>query len=227
MTDRTIDNFLTGYILTVPVAAALLLFLSLSTIAQAPAAPAKTFTFTKLEVIDKPPPGYTELARDNKIQGTVKLLVTFKANGQIGEITVVEPLTHGLTERAVEAAKRIRFRPKAMNGEPMDEQTTVEYNFNLYYDDADGNSVRTRVALISAPKPELTTQELPASLGGKIDVRVFFSSGGSASVFEMPSELSREARIKIENAVKKIRFRPAVHKNGSRISVIRVVSYAL
>lgn len=227
MTDRTKFKFLAGYVLTVPMAAALLLFCSFSTSAQAPAAPAKTFTFTKLEVIDKPLPGYTEHARDNKIQGTVKLLVTFKANGQIGEITVVEPLTHGLTERAVEAAKRIRFRPKAMNGEPMDEQTTVEYNFNLFYEDTDENSVRTRVAVLSAPKPELSAGDIPASLGGKLNVKVYFSSRGSASVFEMPSQLSREARTKIEDAVKKIRFRPAVHKSGSRISVTRVVSYDL
>lgn len=226
MTFRTL-NSQTKYYLAVPAAAAFMLLFNIAAAAQAPAAAPKTFTFTKLEIIDKPLPGYTERARENKIQGKVKLLVTFKANGQIGEVIVVDPLTHGLTERAVEAAKRIRFRPKAMNGAPMDEQTTVEYNFNLYYEDTDENSVRTRVAVLSAPKPSMTGSDVPSSLGGTLNVKVFFSSGGSASVFEMPSELSREARIKIEDAVKKIRFRPAVHKNGSRISVTRLVTYVL
>lgn len=187
--------------------------------------PAKTFTFTKLEILEKPAPGYTEAARESRVQGRVKLLVTFKANGQVGEVTVVEPLSHGLTERAVDAAKRIRFRPKALNGEPMDEQTTVEYVFNLYYNDDDENAIRTRVAVLSAPKPNIEFSELPASFEGRLDVRVFFAVGGDASVFEMPSGLSSTHRAKIEEAVKKIKYRPAVHKNGSRVSVTRTMTY--
>lgn len=186
----------------------------------------KEFVFTKLEIIENPQPGYTEAARDNRVQGTVKLLVTFHANGRIGEVTVLEALSHGLTERAVEAAKRIRFRPKTMNGQPMDEQTTVEYNFNLYYEDED-EDIRTRVAVLNAPKPAIEISEIPASFGGKIGVKVFFSSRGNASVFEMPAGLSPDTRKKVEEAVRKIRFRPAVHRNGSRMSVTRIVTYVL
>lgn len=193
---------------------------------NAPAAKPKEFTFTKLEILEKPRAGYTESARDNKVEGTVKLLVTFQANGQIGEVTVVEALSHGLTERAIDAAKGIRFRPKAMNGQPMEEKTTVEYSFSLYYEDSD-EDIRTRVAVLNAPKPAINPSDLPASFGGKIGVKVFFSSRGNASVFEMPSGLSADAKNKIEDAVRKIRFRPAVHRNGSRMSVTRVVTYAL
>lgn len=191
----------------------------------APATP-KTFTFTKLLVIDKPTPGYTEDAREKRIQGNVKLSVVFKANGQIGDVTVLQPLSHGLTERAVEAAKKIRFRPKALNGEPMDEVTTVEYVFSLYFSDEDENAIRTKVAVLSAPRPDIDFASLPASYGGKLNVKVFFSSRGNASVFEMPEELNSSDRTKIDEAVRKIKFRPAVHKNGSRVSVTRVVSYA-
>lgn len=186
----------------------------------------KTFEFTKLVIIDKPAPGYTEDARENRIQGNVKLNVVFKANGQIGDVTVLQPLSNGLTERAVEAAKKIRFKPKAMNGEPMEEVTTVEYVFSLYFADEDENAIRTKVAVLSAPKPEIDFATLPASYGSKLDVKVFFASRGSASVFEMPADLPSNSRAKIEEAVRKIKFRPAVHKNGSRVSVTRVVSYA-
>lgn len=191
-----------------------------------PAVKQKTFKFTEIQIIDKPAPGYTEAARENRISGNVKLLVVFKANGQIGDVTVVESLPHGLTDRAVEAAKKIRFKPKALNGEPMEEVTTVEYVFNLYFGDEDENAIRTKVAVLSAPKPEVDFATLPASYGGKLDVKVFFSSRGGATVFEMPAELSSENKTKIEDAVRKIKFRPAVHKNGSRVSVIRIVSYA-
>ena len=186
----------------------------------------KTFSFTKLDVIDKPAPGYTEDARENRIQGNVKLNVVFKANGQIGDVTVLQPLSHGLTERAVEAAKKIRFKPKAMNGEPMEEQTTVEYVFSLYFADEDQDAIRTKVAVLSAPRPDIDFGSLPTSLAGKLDVKVFFASRGGATVFETPPELTAESRSKIDEAVKKIKFRPAVHRNGSRVSVIRVVSYA-
>ncbi len=186
----------------------------------------KTFTFTKLEIIHKPAPGYTEDARENRIQGNVKLNVVFKANGQIGDVSVLQALSHGLTERAVEAAKKIRFKPKAMNGQAMEEQTTVEYVFSLYFDDEDENAIRTKVAVLSAPRPDIDFAALPTTYSVKLDVKVFFPTRGDPSVFEMPAELSSADRTKIGEAVRKIKFRPAVHKNGSRVSVTRVVSYA-
>lgn len=194
-------------------------------VSEPPAKP-KEFVFKNLEIIDRPAPGYTESARENRVQGRVRLQVVFLANGQIGDVTVLEPLSNGLTERAVDAAKRIRFRPKMMNGQPMDETTIVEYAFNLYYDD-DDDDIRTRVAVTAAPKPVLVASELPATFGGKIRVKVFFSARGNASVFEMPAGLNSDAKAKIEDAIRKIRFRPAVHRSGSRVSVVRFIEYAI
>lgn len=75
---------------------------------------------------------YTEEARQNKIQGAVVLSLVFNANGSISEIRVVRGLPDGLTEKAIEAARKIRFNPAVKNGTPVSVRGTLEFNFNLY-----------------------------------------------------------------------------------------------
>jgi TonB family protein len=75
---------------------------------------------------------YTEEARQNKVQGTVMLSVIFSADGQIQNIRVVRGLPDGLTEKAIEAAKRIRFQPAVKNGQAVSVRGTLEFSFNLY-----------------------------------------------------------------------------------------------
>ncbi len=75
---------------------------------------------------------YTEEARQNKVQGSVVLQVVFHANGTISDIRVVRGLPDGLTEKAIEAAKRIRFQPAVKNGSPVSVRGTLDFSFNLY-----------------------------------------------------------------------------------------------
>jgi periplasmic protein TonB len=75
---------------------------------------------------------YTEEARRQQVQGTVVLLATFFANGQLGEIRVIRGLPLGLTEEAIQAAKRIRFQPAIEHGVPVTVRAQLEYNFALY-----------------------------------------------------------------------------------------------
>lgn len=178
-----------------------------------------------MAILSKPNAGYTEAARINRTEGVVRLLVVFRSTGQIGDVSVITALPHGLTERAVEAAKLIKFTPKSFKGTPMDEQTTVDYNFRLYYDN-DDEDIRTKVEILSIAKPSLSRIDVPESMMGKVSVKVFFSSRGNASVFELPPGLSSAAKTKVEDAVKRIKFRPAVHANGIRMSVTREVVYA-
>jgi TonB family protein len=77
-------------------------------------------------------PRYTEEARQNKIQGTVVLSVDFTADGRITNIRVIRGLPDGLTEKAIEAARRIRFNPAVKNGVPVTVRTSMEFSFNLY-----------------------------------------------------------------------------------------------
>ena len=75
---------------------------------------------------------YTEEARQNKIQGTVVLSVVFTADGRITSIKVVRGLPDGLTEKAIEAAQRIRFNPAVRAGTPVSVRGNLEFTFNLY-----------------------------------------------------------------------------------------------
>ncbi len=75
---------------------------------------------------------YTEEARANKIQGAVVLQLTYTADGRITDIKVVRGLPDGLTESAIESAKKIRFQPAMKNGQPVNVRGNVEFNFTLY-----------------------------------------------------------------------------------------------
>ncbi len=75
---------------------------------------------------------YTEEARQNKVQGTVVLNVVFTADGRITQVRVIRGLPDGLTEKAIEAAQRIRFQPATKNGGPVSVRGNLEFSFNLY-----------------------------------------------------------------------------------------------
>jgi TonB family protein len=86
----------------------------------------------KPQILYKEKARYTETARSRQIQGTVILRATFNAEGRITDIFVVRGLPEGLTEMAIEAAQRIRFRPAMRDGAPVSVRASLEYNFVLY-----------------------------------------------------------------------------------------------
>jgi len=87
---------------------------------------------SKARVLSKPEPQYTEEARKNQITGTVVLRAVFTSGGQVTSIRAVSGLPFGLTERAIAAARQIRFTPATKDGRPVSMYIQLEYNFNLY-----------------------------------------------------------------------------------------------
>jgi TonB family protein len=87
---------------------------------------------TKARLISKPEPQYTEEARKNQITGTVVLKVVFASSGQVQNIRTVSGLPYGLTERAIAAARQIKFVPATKDGHQVSMWMQLEYNFNLY-----------------------------------------------------------------------------------------------
>lgn len=83
-------------------------------------------------VLSKPEPQYTEEARRNSITGTVILQVVFSRTGEVTNIRALQTLSSGLTEKAIAAARQIRFVPARKNGQPVSMYMQLEYNFNLY-----------------------------------------------------------------------------------------------
>lgn len=98
---------------------------------EPPPAP-KVGPSTPLNILSKPKPPYTDAARQNQVQGTVTLRVTFNANGTIGGISPVSGLPYGLTESAIAAARNIRFEPMKKNGTPQTVTKTLQFTFTMY-----------------------------------------------------------------------------------------------
>lgn len=96
----------------------------------APAPPARVTQ--PLKILAKQKAQYTDAARQNNVQGTVTLRVTFMANGSIGSITTVKGLPYGLTEQAIAAARAMRFEPEMVNGVPRTTTRPVSFTFNIY-----------------------------------------------------------------------------------------------
>jgi TonB family protein len=86
----------------------------------------------RARVLAKPEPQYTEDARRNQITGSVVLRVVFSRTGEVTNIRAINALPFGLTERAIAAARQIRFRPATKDGRAVNVYMQLEYNFNLY-----------------------------------------------------------------------------------------------
>ena len=62
---------------------------------------------------------YTEEAVQNKVEGRIVLQVVLCGNGRISDITVEERLPFGLTERTIEAMRKIQFQPAIKDSTPV------------------------------------------------------------------------------------------------------------
>ena len=87
---------------------------------------------TKIRLGFKPEPAYTEEARQNQIVGTVILKCVFARNGSVTDFRIVSGLPYGLTDRSLDAAKKIKFIPAMKNGKFVSVWMQLEYHFDLY-----------------------------------------------------------------------------------------------
>ena len=84
----------------------------------------------KANLIRQVRPVYPPLARQARIQGTVKLTAIIAKNGTIEKLEVVSghPL---LIPSALQAVKQWRYKPTLLNGQPVEVVTQVDVNFTL------------------------------------------------------------------------------------------------
>jgi protein TonB len=73
---------------------------------------------------------YPPLARQARIQGTVRLQAIIAKDGTIQSLEVVSghPL---LVQSALDAVRQWRYQPTLLNGEPVEVSTTVDVIFTL------------------------------------------------------------------------------------------------
>jgi periplasmic protein TonB len=85
----------------------------------------------KAEITARPDPGYTREARRAAVQGYVVLKLLLLSDGKLDRVRVVRPLPYGLTENAIRAACKIKFKPAMKAGQPVSQWVTVQYLFRL------------------------------------------------------------------------------------------------
>jgi TonB family protein len=66
------------------------------------------------------------------VTGTVVLRCVFSSSGAVTGIRATSGLPYGLTERAILAARQIKFIPAIKEGHFVSMYIQLEYNFNLY-----------------------------------------------------------------------------------------------
>jgi TonB family protein len=93
--------------------------------------PPQRNTGRSVEIISKPTPGYTEEARQLRLEGEVLLRVQFLTSGEVRVLKVVQGLGHGLDEQAMHAAEKIKFKPAEHDGQQIDSDATVHMIFEL------------------------------------------------------------------------------------------------
>ena len=86
---------------------------------------------TPAQILSKPTPSYTKEARRLGVQGQVILKVLLSSEAKISRIRVHRGLPAGLTENAIYAACKIRFKPALKNGVAVSRWVTVEYVFRV------------------------------------------------------------------------------------------------
>lgn len=76
-------------------------------------------------------PEYTEEARKARTTGEVKLILELDENGRVTSVSRLTVVENGLTERAIDAARRTTFRPATRDGKPARGTGFIKYNFKI------------------------------------------------------------------------------------------------
>lgn len=85
----------------------------------------------ELKIISKAFPQYTDEAKRLRVVGSINVVVDFGADGN-KFIFPLERLPNGLTESAVNAARKIKYEPAVKNGSPVSVLRIIEYHFDLF-----------------------------------------------------------------------------------------------
>lgn len=81
--------------------------------------------------ISQPKPAYPPLARQARVQGSVRLAGIISRQGTVTDICIAKPMGAGLDEAAIAAVEQWRYHPYLLKGEPVEVETQITVNFEL------------------------------------------------------------------------------------------------
>ncbi len=163
----------------------------------------------KVRVLSKPEAAYTEEARKDDVTGVVRLRAILAASGHVKNISVVNALPYGLTEKAIEAARHLKFTPAMKDDHPVSVYVTLEYEFDLIYNETEV----TRKALVTfQPPPQYTETARQHHVSGTVVLAVILKKSGEVNVVEVLKELPDGLTEQAIAAARQIKFEPALRK---------------
>jgi protein TonB len=109
-------------------------------------------------VVNRVDPEYTEVARRARVAGVVVVEAIIDKHGNVDRVKVVKGLPMGLSESAVNAVRRWKFRPGTQAGRPVDVIFNLTVVFRL---GADGGSRSTPTPSQPKSKPAPAPVETP------------------------------------------------------------------
>lgn len=87
---------------------------------------------TPAVIVKNPEPLYSEEARREGVNATMKLEFILAADGTVQHILVITPLPYGLNGQSISAARGVKFKPGIKDGHPTSQLTSVVYSFRIY-----------------------------------------------------------------------------------------------
>jgi TonB family protein len=169
----------------------------------------------------KPEPGFTEDARKNGVEGVVRLRAVLNASGGVTNISVVKGLPDGLTEKAIAAARQIRFTPAQKDGRAVSQYVVLEYNFVAFFDEGE---VDERAIILEKPDALYTEEARRNNVRGKVVLKVTLTSFGGVAVDSVEAGLPHGLTEKAVEAAQRIKFEPA-RRGGRHVSQSTTVEY--
>lgn len=179
-------------------------------------------------IVQKVEPEYPPLARQARIQGTVRFTAVLATDGSVKQLTLLggHPL---LVQAAKQAVEQWRFRPTLLNGEPVEVITNIDVGFTL--PDAPAGAPRSEEAPdvhrigggVSAPVPISRVQpKFPAGVPegtqeARVMLKIVIGTEGEVAEAEPIDGDPAFFEAAIE-AVKQWKFQPGM-KEGKPVKV--------
>ncbi len=195
-----------------------------------------------LKILEQPKPELPENFGTLDAQGTIILRVEFLADGQVGKISLISNIVAPLDKNAVTAAQKIKFEPEIKDGKPITVVKIIRYVYSwdggwkvppqklqtlktdVYYKESDENLEKV-AEITEIPKFDYPTQDIFENGGGKISIEIILKPTGEIEILKVDSDLPKDYIEKVKDALSKIKFNPAVHKNGKQVSQLKVFEY--
>lgn len=184
-------------------------------------------TTTKVVILSRPEPRYTEEAKRNRVNGRVMLTAVFSSSGEVTNIQVVEGQPDGLTESAVEAARQIKFTPAMKDGRSVSQQVRLEYNFGNYQNNPPSQARISAGVLngraIQKPVPPYPQEAKDAGVSGMVTVRIVVDEAGKVVEAKAVSGHSLLHQASVD-AAHQAQFEPTTLQ-GQPVKISGVLTY--